>query len=499
MADETKPKIGTIVVDLIIVGLLSVTTFVVASRYDLLERVIAWLQQYEVWDLDEIVILAGVLTLALAVFSLRRWADVRREMARRLVSEAAERQNLSRLEILHTIDRAILAAHSCQEIAAAALDALRDLLGADLRANVILSEQNSEESTVLASSVPDDPLLPVGTHVTLAEIYELGVLSKKGVVYLDDAAIKSSTLALVEQLREGGIRSVMMVPIVLQDQIAGTLNLGSSSPGAFRPEYEGITIEVAEALALAIHQARLSEEIAHSREQLSRLSRRLMETQEAERRRIARELHDQIGQSLVAIKLQLQSMSGLSDRDQRVVRLRESIAVVERTIRQVRDLSFDLRPSVLDDLGLIATLRWYVNRQSAWAGITAQFASDPPEMDLPSEIEVAAFRIAQEALTNALHHAQAKEVCVTLWKRDEELVLRVLDDGLGFDKGAMLRGDVGGQSLGLLGMRERAHLAGGQLEIESAPGQGTMVQVRLPLPGAASGDGAGPRPEGRQP
>ncbi|MFN2227661.1 MAG: GAF domain-containing protein, partial [Anaerolineae bacterium] len=247
MADETKPKIGTIVVDLIIVGLLSVTTFVVASRYDLLERVIAWLQQYEVWDLDEIVILAGVLTLALAVFSLRRWADVRREMARRLVSEAAERQNLSRLEILHTIDRAILAAHSCQEIAAAALDALRDLLGADLRANVILSEQNSEESTVLASSVPDDPLLPVGTHVTLAEIYELGVLSKKGVVYLDDAAIKSSTLALVEQLREGGIRSVMMVPIVLQDQIAGTLNLGSSSPGAFRPEYEGITIEVAEA------------------------------------------------------------------------------------------------------------------------------------------------------------------------------------------------------------------------------------------------------------
>jgi signal transduction histidine kinase len=120
-------------------------------------------------------------------------------------------------------------------------------------------------------------------------------------------------------------------------------------------------------------------------------------------------------------------------------------------------------------------------------------------MDLPSEIEVAAFRIAQEALTNALHHAQAKEVCVTLWKRDEELVLRVLDDGLGFDKGAMLRGDVGGQSLGLLGMRERAHLAGGQLEIESAPGQGTMVQVRLPLPGAASGDGAGPRPEGRQP
>jgi signal transduction histidine kinase len=120
-------------------------------------------------------------------------------------------------------------------------------------------------------------------------------------------------------------------------------------------------------------------------------------------------------------------------------------------------------------------------------------------MDLPSEIEVAAFRIAQEALTNALHHAQAQEVCVTLWKRDGWLVLRVQDDGRGFDEGAVLKGAGGGQSLGLLGMRERAQLAGGQLEIESALGQGTMVQVRLPLSGAASGGGVGLGPEGGQP
>jgi signal transduction histidine kinase len=482
MVDETKRAKTHIVTDLVIICLVAMAVFALFAHYDLLERFMLWAQQYEDWQLDELVGLAAVLAVALAAFSLRRWGDLRREMARRAESEAAERQHLLRLETLHQIDRAMLATQSSEEIAAVALDALRNLLGRDLRANIMVSSQGSEEGTVLASSVSDEPLLPIGTHAPLAEIYGIGTLSENGVVYLDDAALRSSTLPLIEHLREQGIRSVMMVPMILQNQIVGILNLGSRSPHAFQREFEPITIEVAEALALAIHQTRLSEEIELNRKRLSRLSRRLMETQETERQRIARELHDQIGQSLVAVKLQLQSMSGLSERDHLVVRLRESIAVVERTIRQVRDLSFDLRPSVLDDLGLLATLRWYVDRQCGWAGVSAQFAPDPPEMDLPPQIEVTAFRIAQEALTNALHHAQATEVCVCLEKRDRELVLRVQDDGIGFDEEAVLRADYEGQSLGLLGMHERAQLAGGQLEIESAPGQGTMVQARLPLP-----------------
>jgi signal transduction histidine kinase len=164
----------------------------------------------------------------------------------------------------------------------------------------------------------------------------------------------------------------------------------------------------------------------------------------------------------------------------------------------VRDLSFDLRPSVLDDLGLIATLRWYVDRQSKWTNVPAQFVPDPPEMALPPEIEVAAFRIVQEALTNALHHAQAGEVCVCLEKGDGELVVRVQDDGRGFDAEAVLRGNDEAQSLGLLGMQERAQLAGGSLEIVSSRGQGTMVVARLPLPADSAPGQAPSRREERE-
>ena len=133
--------------------------------------------------------------------------------------------------------------------------------------------------------------------------------------------------------------------------------------------------------------------------------------------------------------------------------------------------------------------RWYVDRQARWAGITSRFVSDLAEVIVPPEIEVVAFRIAQEALTNALHHAQASEVCVCLEKRDGELLLRVQDDGSGFDAETLLKDSDVGESLGLLGMEERAQLAGGRLEIESAPGQGTMIVARFPLAEGASREG----------
>jgi signal transduction histidine kinase len=151
-------------------------------------------------------------------------------------------------------------------------------------------------------------------------------------------------------------------------------------------------------------------------------------------------------------------------------------------------LSLDLRPSLLDDLGLVATLRWYVDRQARWAGVSSRFVSDPAEVVVPAEIEVVAFRIVQEALTNALHHAHASEVCVCLDSRDGELELRVQDDGSGFDVETLMKDSDVGHSLGLLGMQERAQLVGGRLEIESAPGQGTMVVACFPLTMQRPGD-----------
>jgi signal transduction histidine kinase len=495
MSEKTKQARSNAIVELAVIGLASMMVFALAAHYDLHHRLLLWVQQYGAWHLDELDIFVGTLTAGLAFFSLRRWADLRREVRRRADSEAAKQaaekalqRNLSRLEILHQVDRAMLAAQSSEEISQAALDGLRDLLGPELRAHVLVVNGDSEFDSILACSVPDNPLFPAGSHITHADFQAIWNLRKNDLVHIADLAAMDASPHVIQHLQANGIRSLLFVPMLVQNELLGTLNLGAKSAYAFQPEHVQVVREVAEALALAIHQARLSAEVRLARERLAQLSHRLIETQEVERQRISRELHDQIGQSLVAVKLQLQSLPAMSERDLLVARMRESIALVERTIRQVRDLSLDLRPSLLDDLGLVATLRWYVDRQARWAGVTSWFVSDPAEVIIPAEIEVVAFRIAQEALTNALHHAQASEVCVCLDRRNGELELRVQDDGTGFDAGTLLRSGQVGHSLGLLGMQERAELAGGRLEIESAPGQGTMVVARFPLTEEPSGN-----------
>ena len=161
--------------------------------------------------------------------------------------------------------------------------------------------------------------------------------------------------------------------------------------------------------------------------------------------------------------------------------LEDSISIVDRTLQQVRNLSLDLRPALLDDLGLVAALRWYVDRQAQRVGFTAQFAADPLEPRPRLDIETACFRVAQEALTNITRHAQAQQVRVELRQRDLELHLLIRDDGKGFDVRAVQERAAQGASAGLLGMQERVWLVGGQIDIESAPARGTEIRVRFSL------------------
>jgi PAS domain S-box-containing protein len=227
---------------------------------------------------------------------------------------------------------------------------------------------------------------------------------------------------------------------------------------------------------------RLLAQLAAERERLEILSRRLVEAQETERRYIARELHDEVGQTLTAIKINLQSIQLRLSGQAPAPEISESIEFVERALTQVRNLSLDLRPSLLDDLGLVAALRWYVDRQAQRAGLQACFIADPPDLKLPPELETACFRVAQEALTNVVRHARARRVDVMLQQRGQQVELSIRDDGVGFNVPLTLYRASCGASLGLLGLQERVHLAHGQAEIISAPGQGTEIRARFPLP-----------------
>ena len=230
----------------------------------------------------------------------------------------------------------------------------------------------------------------------------------------------------------------------------------------------------------------IEEKLQESNNNLQLLSRRLVESQETERRHIARELHDEVGQSLTVAEMNLQALvrspAGAPHRG----RLRESLQAVERVLEQVRDLSLNLRPSMLDDLGLEPALRWYTKRQAALAGLQAQFLADPMENRLDPVVETACFRVAQEALTNVVRHARAHVVKVELRQQDGRLFLFVRDDGVGFDVAALREQAVLGASLGLLSMEERATLADGGLECKSAPGQSTEIHAWFPLKWRAS-------------
>jgi signal transduction histidine kinase len=216
-----------------------------------------------------------------------------------------------------------------------------------------------------------------------------------------------------------------------------------------------------------------------SQERLRALSRRLLEVQEEERGRLARDLHDDIGQVLTALKIQLESLmraGGVVE-----ARVAECVETTRHALERVRQLSLSLRPLQLDDLGLVAALRSHLDRQASIGGLTPHFdASESPHGVAP-DVETACFRVAQEAINNVLRHARARNLWVRLFTAGGSLALSVRDDGEGFDLDAARRRGAAGASLGLVGMEERAALAGGALELRSAPGHGTVLLATFPV------------------
>jgi two-component system sensor histidine kinase UhpB len=223
-------------------------------------------------------------------------------------------------------------------------------------------------------------------------------------------------------------------------------------------------------------------EIASTSGRLRQLSRRLLEVQEIERRHLARELHDEIGQVLTVAKIHLQSAALAPEAAAIAAQIQEPVALLDRLLAQVRSLSLDLRPPLLDDLGVVAALHWLLQQHQARASTPrVHLSADPALGRLDPTLETACFRIAQEALTNALRHANAKNVHLSVSISNGKMYLGVRDDGDGFDAmSARNRAERGG-SLGLLGMHERALLAGGSLTLTSAPGRGTELEAVFPL------------------
>jgi two-component system sensor histidine kinase UhpB len=231
-----------------------------------------------------------------------------------------------------------------------------------------------------------------------------------------------------------------------------------------------------------IHELKsIEEELRLQTVQLHYLSRQLLSAQETERRRIARELHDEIGQSLTAAMISVQMMQHRPAAADLATDLAEAAAVLDMTLQQVRAMSLELRPAMLDDLGLVPALQWHLDRVGQRSGLRVALKASALQGRLPAELETVCYRVVQEALTNIVRHARAKQVQVQIERRLDEVQLTISDDGRGFDLAAAQAHVQAGRSLGLLSMEERVTLLSGTLQIDSAPGRGCRVFARLPL------------------
>jgi PAS domain S-box-containing protein len=278
------------------------------------------------------------------------------------------------------------------------------------------------------------------------------------------------------------IQERIAAPLISAGKVRGVLNVNGSG---LREEDVPAVEAFANQAAIALESAELLTAVRRQGEELRALSAQLLHAQEEGRTWMARELHDETGQLLTAMSLNLaqiaQDFSTGGPTAETKDRLAETRALVDHTMDQIHEMVLDLRPAMLDELGLVPTLRWAIDRFTARSGIPADLSATGLNTRLRPEIETTLYRVTQEALTNVIRHAQASHVSLRLEHLSDRLHVEIQDDGVGLDVSAVADHHSASNGVGLLGMRERVSLLGGRFEIHSQPGDGTRLTIEIPL------------------
>jgi PAS domain S-box-containing protein len=406
------------------------------------------------------------------------WVITGYDITALVVAEQVLRNYARRLETLSQIDRLGLLATSRQEVAGSVLELIRSLIPCD-QANILETDPTQHSYVVLAASPRSDNGFRPGRRFKAVKWKSVPDDLAQGVYSISDLASLAQRTPFQKELRRLGLRSYLSVPLAAQHKLLGMLTLASQQPDAFTPDVQATALEVAGRVATVLYNAQLFGELESSHYRLAELSRRLVQVQEIERRSIARELHDEVGQTLTAlsIHLELASRAGPEEQSQRLV---ETQRLVEDLTDRVRRMSLDLRPPMLDDLGLLPTLLWYFEQIAQQYRLQVAFEHNGIERRFDADVETAIFRIVQEALTNVARHAQVQTASVRLWASSTTISAQIEDKGQGFVPDLVLSR---GNSSGLRGMQERARLLAGNLVIEARPGGGACLTALLPLPG----------------
>ncbi|MBL9039128.1 MAG: GAF domain-containing protein [Archangium sp.] len=321
-------------------------------------------------------------------------------------------------------------------------------------------------------------------HATAHPAYFAALLQTRSIA-AHDARTDPRTRELSEVYLPLGVASILDSPLRVGGRLVGVLchDFIGETPRTWTPEDESLAAALADltSRALATSERVAAEaQLQRAYDDLRLVTRRLEAAKEEERRHISRELHDQLGQALTAIKLNLRLAGQQPVDDGLRGRLDDALKIIDDAISSTRELSRSMRPPLLDEVGLIPALQVFVDEQGRRGGLQVRVQAPPTLERLPLELETTAFRIVQEAMTNVLRHAQATRIDVSVAIDVSRIQLVVQDDGVGFDVEGTHAQAPGQRHLGLVGMRERAQALGGTVTIEARPGHGTRVHVELP-------------------
>lgn len=410
------------------------------------------------------------------------------ELLRDVTEEHNMRQSLLRrnqqLAILNAISTTVNKSLNLQELLKHALNEVVRLTEVDVGA-VFLLEGVLGKLELAACQGLSPEAAHLASEMGMLDSSCGGIMERGEVVVVPD--IRNFRGKRARSLKKEHLASLMHVPLMAKGSTLGSLCLGTRKPVEYTPEEEELLTAIGSQIAVAVENARLYAEVQQKEQIRGELFNKAISAQEDERKRIARELHDETSQTLTAMLFSLDEASECSEVSEVHQRLGQLRGLTEHTLDGVHKLIFDLRPSMLDHLGLVPALRVYAESRLVEQGVRVVVDETSAPRRLEPELETAVFRVVQEAINNVARHAAARNVWIQLNFSHHSLTVTIEDDGIGFEPSSIqatpgsLRGLAGLRGLGLMGMRERLELLGGELEITSLPGQGTELVITVPL------------------
>jgi len=397
--------------------------------------------------------------------------------------ESETERRYSELLALSRVSAALSGLWDLDAILRVGLDNVLNIMNGTIGGILLLDEQTHTLSYRVHEGLSDEYLEEV--YLSLGKGIAGKVAESGKSILLEDISTDPH-VANPDLLKTEGLRAFISVPLRAKDKVLGVINIASHTPHRFTKNDMNLLYSIGDQLGVAIEEARLYERLRKARERLRRLARQNLVAEEEERKRIARELHDETSQSLSGLALQLQAllemytMSGNQDAEF-IAGLKKVQSLTVQVHSEINRLISDLRPALLDTLGLVPAVRQHAEARLRPLDINVSVKTKGADRRLPSDVEIALFRVIQGSIGNIVQHSKAKNAVIVLEYGDDELLLHISDDGMGFDVSKITDVEESGRGRGLFSMKERIGFLGGISWIESEPGQGTTVWARVPI------------------